>query len=239
MRLLASALVGCTLLIPAVAHAQEDVVDSIDTPPPSPWSFEVAVGTDNRSKDASKSDGEAFATAAVEWAPGDSGFYVALSGETIDHSTGADLEGELSAGWAGDAGPVELDLNAAHKWLFNANPGSDDTAWEFTADFSRDLTDRVDARIRLQYSPDSAGSTRSWTWVEMRGRVRVTDRIRLSAAIGRREQVNSRDYTGWNIGADFEITDTLGFDLRWHDTDQDDVSNQYDGALVGVLTAEF
>ena len=201
------------------------------------WSFDFAVGTDNRSKGTSKSDGEAFALAAAQWAFND--FYVAVEGETIDHSTGSNLEAEINAGWAPEAAGFEFDFNAAHKWYLDALPGTDDDAWEFTADVSRDLTDRVDARLRFQYSPDSAGSTRSWTWVEARGRVRVHDRVRVSAAVGRREQVNSRDYTAWNVGADFEINDWASVDLRWYDTDVANPSTTYEEALVAVLNVGF
>ena len=130
-------------------------------------------------------------------------------------------------------------IDLAQARYLDANPGNDDDAWEFTADVSRDLTDRIDARLRFQYSPDSAGGTRSWTWVEARGRVRVHDRVRVSAAVGRREQVNSRDYTAWNIGADFKINDHARLDLRWYDTDVTNPSAQYDEALVAVLNLGF
>lgn len=228
MRRLALTTAFALIALPSAAMAQDFGGE---------WSFDVAVGTDNRSKGASKSEGEPFALAVAQWELNE--FYVAVEGETIDHSTGSPFEAEINAGWAPEAAGFEFDFNAAHKWYLDATPGADDTSWEFTADVSRDLTDRVDARLRFQYSPDSAGSTRSWTWVEARGRVRVHDRVRLSAAVGRREQVNSRDYTAWNVGADFELTDWASLDLRWYDTDVDNPSAQYDEALVAVLNLGF
>lgn len=228
MKRLALPLLAVALAVPAVASAQ-DV--------PGEFAFDFSVGTDNRSKGASKSDGDPFAMGSVEWELND--FYVAAEVQTIEHSIGADLEPQISAGWRPEAAGFQFDLSATHKWYLNARPGTDDDAWEFTADASRRLTDRVDARLRFQYSPDSAGSTRSWTWVEARGRVRVHDRVRVSAAVGRREQVNSRDYTAWNIGADFKINDHARFDLRWYDTDVDNPSATYSEALVGVLNIGF
>ena len=204
---------------------------------PGEFSFDFAAGTDNRSKGASKSEGDPFGLAAIEWSVSD--FYVAAEGESIDHSTGSQFEAEINAGWRPEAAGFEFDFNAAHKWYLDARPGTDDAAWEFTADVSRDLTDRVDARLRFQYSPDSAGGTRSWTWVEARGRMRVHERVRVSAAVGRREQVNSRDYTAWNIGADFRLTDFASVDLRYYDTDVDNPSATYEDAVVAVLNIGF
>ena len=57
----------------------------------------------------------------------------------------------------------------------------------------------------------------------------------MSAAVGRREQVNSRDYTAWNIGADVRLTDWASLDLRYYDTDVANPSAQYEDALVAVL----
>lgn len=218
------------LAAPTAVLAQEE---------PDNWSFQVSVGTDNRSKGTSKTEGEPFLLGAIEWTDDTGLFYLSAEGENIDHSTGSDFEVEINGGWRPRAAGFEFDFNAAHKWYLNAAPGADDDAWEFTADVSRDLTDRLDARLRFQYSPDSAGSTRSWTWVEARGRVRLHERVRLSAAVGRREQVNSRDYTAWNVGADFEINDWASLDVRWYDTDVSNPSAQYEEALVAVLNLGF
>jgi uncharacterized protein (TIGR02001 family) len=225
---LALTVLAAALAIPTSTLAQ-DIAGEI--------SFDFAVGTDNRSKGASKSEGDPFGLAGIEWSSSD--FYVVAEGETVDHANGSQLEAEINAGWRPEAAGFAFDFNAAHKWYLDANPGTEDEAWEFTADVSRSLTDRVDARLRLQYSPDSAGSTRSWNWVEVRGRVEVHERVRVSAAIGRREQVNSRDYTAWNVGADFRINDHARLDLRWYDTDVANPSTQYEDALVAVLNLGF
>lgn len=228
MKRLALPFLVAVIAAPAPALAQDLAGD---------WSFDFAVGTDNRSKGASKSEGDPFAMATLGWEASD--FYLEAEVQTIEHSIGANLEPQLTAGWRPQAAGFQFDLSATHKWYLDARPGTDDTAWEFTADASRRLTDRIDARLRFQYSPDSAGSTRSWTWVEARGRVRVHERVRLSAAVGRREQVNSRDYTAWNVGADFEVNDHVSVDLRYYDTDVANPSAQYEDAVVAVLNVGF
>lgn len=228
MRLALPLLILALIAAPASALAQDATGD---------WRVNLAVGSDSRSKGTTKSDGDPFALAELGWALND--FYVVVEGETLDHSTGAGIEAEVNAGWTPEAAGFAFDFNAAHKWYLDALPGTDDAAWEFTADVSRELTERVDARLRFQYSPDSAGSTRSWTWIEARGRIRIHDRVRLSAAVGRREQVNSQDYTAWNAGAEFEINDWASLDLRWYDTDVANPSTTYEEALVAVLNLGF
>ena len=42
-----------------------------------------------------------------------------------------------------------------------------------------------------------------------------------AAAIGRREQDNSLDYTAWNAGVTYALTDNIDADLRYYATDAD------------------
>ena len=57
------------------------------------WSATLGAATDNRSKDASKTNGDPYAYGTVTWTSPSGLFYVAPIGfETIDSSTGSDLE---------------------------------------------------------------------------------------------------------------------------------------------------
>lgn len=208
------------------------------TASPGAWSFQFGGGTDNRSKDASKSDGEPFAFGEAEWSSADGRFYAAPAFETIRSSDGSRLELELSAGYRPQIAGFDLDLNAAHKWRVDSDPGSDDDAWEFTADIERSVGP-ASARLRLQHSPDGAGSTEAWTWVAGRLGWELTPRLSASAELGRREQDNAVDYTGWNAGVSFAATRALELDLRWHDTNADAPGEQYAGALVASFSVAF
>lgn len=202
------------------------------------WSFQFGGGTDNRSKDASKSDGEPFAFGEAEWSSDDSRFYAGPAFETIRSSDGSRLELELSAGFRPQVAGFDLDLNAAHKWRVDSDPGSDDDAWEFTADVERSVGP-ASARLRLQHSPDGAGSTEAWTWVAGRLGWELTPRLSASAELGRREQDNAVDYTGWNAGVSFAATRAVELDLHWHDTNADLPGEQYAAALVASVSVAF
>lgn len=205
---------------------------------PAGFGVEIGAGTDNRSKNASKTDGDAYAYGIVDWAPGAGDAYVSGSIEGVD-SSGADWETKLMVGWAPQFAGFDFDINAAHKWLVDPVPGTDEDAWEFTANMSRSIGP-ASGRLQYQYSPDSTGSTGSFTWVEARVGWEFTPRLEATAAIGRREQRNSVDYTGWNIGATYALTDNLDLDVRYYDTDVDIPGDRkYADAVVAELSLGF
>jgi uncharacterized protein (TIGR02001 family) len=224
----ATALMG----LPAPAAAQDA------SSAPGNWTFVVGAATDNRSKDASKSTGAPFVWGATEWSNASGLFYAGAGFETIDSSTGSDLELEAGAGLRPQVAGFDLDLNATYKRQVNANPGADDDAWEFTADARRSIGP-ASARLRLQHSPDGTGGTEAWTWVEARLGWDFTDKLSGTASIGRREQDNSIDYTGWNAGLTYALTRNIEADLRYHATDADVPGEQYADALVAGISFAF
>lgn len=202
------------------------------------WTVSFGAATDNRSKDASKSMGEAYVWGAAEWESASGAFYAGPGFETIKSSTGSELELEIGGGWRPQVMGFDLDLNATFKQQLDANPGADDDAWEFTADVKRSIGP-ASARVRLQHSPDGTGSTEAWTWASVRGGWDFSDKLTATAEIGRREQDNSIDYTGWNTGVSYAVTRHIEAELRYYDTDADPENPQYADALVAGLSFTF
>ena len=60
-----------------------------------------------------------------------------------------------------------------------------------------------------------------------------------TASIGRREQDNSVDYTGWNAGFTYALTRRLEAEVRYHATDADLPGEQYADALVAGISVAF
>ena len=228
----AAAAATALLALASTAAAQEAA------PASGSWSFAFGAATDNRSKDASKSDGDAYVWGEAEWESASGLFYAGPSFETIRSSTGSELELKVDAGLRPEIAGFDLDLNAAYKYQVDANPGADEDSWEFTADVKRSIGP-ASGRIRLQYTPDSTGSTEAWTWVEARVGWDFTDRLEGTASIGRREQDNSVDYTGWNAGFTYAVTDHIEAELRYHATDADVPGEQYADALVAGISFAF
>lgn len=201
------------------------------------WGFYAGAATDNRSKDASKSDGDPFAYIGAEWESADGQFYFGPAAETIK-SNGSNVEAEVAGGWRPQFGGFDFDFNAAHKWRLDSNPGVDDEAWEFTADMSRGLGP-ANARLRLQHSPDGAGSVRDWTWYEARLGWEFTPKLEGTVAVGYRDQDNAPSYTGWNAGFTYALTDKLEAEVRYHSTDIDELGRQYEDAVVAGISVAF
>lgn len=202
------------------------------------WDVVVGAATDNRSKNASKSDGDPFVYGLAEWSSADGRFYANPGFETIKSPTGSELEVQVGAGYRPQFAGFDLDLSVVHKWQVDAEPGTDADAFEFTADASRSVGP-ASARLQLQHSPDGTASTEAWTWVEARLGWDFTDKLEATAAIGRREQHNNVDYTGWNAGVTYAVTQSLEFDLRWFDTDANEPGERYEGTLVAGVNLYF
>lgn len=232
IRTLTTASAALALLVAAAPASAQD-----PAPASGSWSFVVGAATDNRSKAVSKSDGEPFVWGEAEWESASGMFYAGPSFETVKAS-GSDLEVALNAGVRPQFAGFDLDLNVKHKWLVDADPAADDDAWEFTADVKRSIGP-ASGRLRVQYSPDSTGATEAWTWAEARLGWEFTDKLYASAAIGRREQDNSVDYTGYDIGLNYALTRNLEAELRWYGTDADVPGEQYADSLVAGVSLAF
>lgn len=226
-----------TATIAALAAALATPVLAQENPSTGGWTFGVGAATDNRSKDASKSDGDPYAWALAEWTSADGLFYVSPGVETIK-AGGSRLETDLTAGIRPQAAGFDLDLSATYKWRAGADAGYDDDYWEFTANVSRAIGP-AEARLQLQHSPDGGGSTEAWTWVEARVGWDFTDKLGGTVALGRREQDNAPDYTGWNAGVTYAFTNNLELDVRYHSTNVDDLGRQYDDAVVAGISVYF
>ncbi|CAN5357344.1 hypothetical protein BH10PSE2_BH10PSE2_29080 [soil metagenome] len=226
-RSLAFAALGLMVVAPAV---QARGIDA--------WSFQGGAATDNRSKDASKSDGDPYVYGTALWSTQDGRIYAGTGFETIDASTGSRLEIQAIAGVRSKAAGLDFDLRAAFKQQIDARPQTDDDNWEFTANLSRKVG-RASARLQLQASPDGAGSVHQWSWIEGRLGWALTHQLTANAAVGRREQNGAVDYTGWNAGLTYTVSPAVSLDLRWYDTDAEVPGAQYVGALVAGITVVY
>jgi len=205
---------------------------------PDNWSVTFGGASDYRSKGASKSDGDPYGFVEVEWQTDDQQFYVAGAVASVKHSSGARAETDLTVGYRPEYAGFSFDFNAMYRVYPDANAGTDNDYWEFTADASRSIGP-VSGRVRVQYSPDNAGGSHAFTWYEARVGYRITRQLRATAAIGQRDTEDSLDYTAWNVGATWRVEDHLDLDLRYYDTDRERFGPQYEDAVVGALTFNF
>ena len=67
----------------------------------------------------------------------------------------------------------------------------------------------------------------------------LADRLQAAVTVGRREQDNAPDYTGWNAGLVYDLTETVELELGWHGTDIAEQGDQFERALVAAVLLSF
>lgn len=201
------------------------------------WRGTLMAGTDNRRQNESWSDGDPFVGAAAEWTSTSGLFYAGPGIETIDDH-GSPFELNAVAGVRPYVQGFDLNFSLAYRWRADTNSGIDDDEIELTADASRSIGP-ASARLRVQYSPDGGSRADQATWVEARLGWDLTPRLNASGAVGRRERQGGVDYTGWNLGVAYDLTDRAQIDVRYHGTDADSQGREWDDGVVAAVLFDF
>ena len=173
------------------------------------FSANVAMTTDYVFRGLSFSNNEAAIQGGFD-AEHTSGVYAGIWGSSIDGYGGTEIDYYI--GWAGDVGPVGLDLGVTE---YTA-PG--DSSFDGTEFFIGASTDVGPGSIALYYyDADDYDGQQSW---ELSGEVPVS-MVTLSAAWGTQDyDTAGADYDYWTVGASTELGG-FGFSLNYSDTDID------------------
>ena len=214
------------ILAPVAAHAAAD----------GDLSLQAGVASDYISKGISKTQGDPQIWGRAEYARGDA--YVGTWASNVKIPQRSDAEVHFYAGYKPEAWGYDFDFIAFYKTYPGTLDGVDHDLVEFRGDVGRTIGP-LNARLRVEWTPDNFGSSEEALWVEGRAAWKVARKTELSAAIGRREQEGGNDYTAWNVGVKRSLIDRLSADLRWYDTNGHDFGDNYDGRLVVALTASF
>ena len=220
------ALALATAAVPCVAVAQT-----------GSWKVSVGAGSDNRARDASKSNGESYVWGRALWNSPSGLFYAGPAVETLNMG-GADEGYALMTGIRPSFGGFEIDIQSSYKALIDASKGYDDGTFEAKIDLSRKIGD-MKTRLRAEYSPDGLGATKEWTWVSAQVTHPLTRTLNASAELGYRDQKNNISYTGYNVGVTYAVTSKMGLDLRWHGTDANIPGEQHNDRVVASVTYGF
>jgi uncharacterized protein (TIGR02001 family) len=245
MNLRSLTVLTAALALPSFALAQEAPEDDgyrYGVAPSSSWAFGAGMASDGRDWGASRTDGDAHAWALAEWSSADRTFYAGPTVRTVK-TQGSELEASIFAGWRPQVAGWDLDLGVTQSWLIDAAPGADDDQLTLGAAVIRSLGP-VEGRLKVEHSPDGFGPREAWTWTELGATWDQSPALSWSAAVGRRDQEGAGvDYTGWNVGATWRLSDRFELDARWHDTDADAFDpygdEDYEGRFVVGLSAYF
>jgi uncharacterized protein (TIGR02001 family) len=167
------------------------------------------------------------------------GFYVGGWASNVDFGDNTDAEVDLYAGYRPEVAGYALDFGVIG-YLYAGQPdGADYDYVELKAAASRAVGPAT-LGAAVYYSPDFFGASEDEaTYAEINGAVSPADKWTISGAVGRQWVSSDQDYTTWNLGAAYQLTDTLAVDLRYHDTDQHDFGDIYGARAVATLKASF
>lgn len=178
-------------------------------------------------------------------------------------SGGVDLtSGTLYAGaWASNvAFPGDPDTNAEIDLYAGVRPEFAGWNWDFgavgyfyTGQPGGADYDYVEAKVAASraFGPATLGAAAYWspdffgaaedeaTYVEANAAFSPVEKWTVSGTVGHQFLSSDFDYTTWNLGAAYQLTDTLALDLRYHDTDEHDFGQIYESRAVASLKAVF
>jgi uncharacterized protein (TIGR02001 family) len=158
-------------------------------------------------------------------------FYAGVWASNVDYDDGTDAEFDIYAGFSPTLGAVSFDFGALYYAYIDAPSGADYNYLELQAKASVPAGP-VTLGAGFYYVPDSYGHVDTSAYYEVNGEFAATDKLSFSAALGRQTFDGPGDYTTWNVGAGYQLTDNLGLDLRYHDTDKHSFGKLYDSRVV-------
>lgn len=203
------------------------------------WSFNAAATSDYVFRGVSQTE-EDFALSAGADVTVDQ-FYAGAWASNVsfpgDDDTNAEID--LYGGVRPEVAGWNLDLGVVG-YFYTGQPDAADYDYvELKAAASRAIGPAT-VGAALYWSPDFFGASEDEaTYVEANAAFSPADKWTVSGAVGRQFLSSDFDYTTWNVGAAYQLTDNLAVDVRYHDTDEHDFGDIYDARAVASLKLVF
>ncbi|PIC00115.1 TorF family putative porin [Caulobacter sp. X] len=164
--------------------------------------------------------------------------YAGTWASNVDFGDKTDAEVDLYAGYKPTVGAATLDLGVIYYGYVGAPKGADYGNVEVKAAASIPAG-KGGLGAAVFYSPDSFGAAKEAVYYELNGSYPIAAKWTVSGAVGRQAYEGSGDYTTWNVGVAYALTDKLSLDLRYHDTDEHGFGKTYGSRAVASLKAMF
>jgi uncharacterized protein (TIGR02001 family) len=204
-----------------------------DLPPPDP-AFEFSVASRGMSKGIAQTEGPQVILRGLA----KSGPFEA--GGQWKNVTSSTARGEAAAfiNASHSFGKLRLNAGAAYKFQTGVTGPTDSESWEFTGGATASFG-KVSLRATAIYSPDDLGSARRSLYLEGGPTLELSKTLRASANVGRRERKNGDDYTSFNLGVTKTFEKSIIADLRYYDTAQSELGENFEHRLVAALRVTF
>ncbi|MBB5771416.1 uncharacterized protein (TIGR02001 family) [Brevundimonas vesicularis] len=164
-------------------------------------------------------------------------FYGGAWASNVDFGDDTDAEVDLYGGYRTEAGGFALDFGVIGYLYVGEPDGADYNYAEFKAAASRAVGPATFGAA-VYYSPDFFGIDDEATYAEVNAAFSPAPKWTVSGALGKQWLDVSDDYTTWNVGVGYALTDKVGVDVRYHDSDVDGVPGAED-RIVGAVKLTF
>jgi uncharacterized protein (TIGR02001 family) len=201
-------------------------------------SFNVGANTDYVFRGVSQTDEDPSVFGGVDLTIGSIG-YAGVWASNVDFGNGTDAEVDVYAGVKPVVGPVTLDLGVIYYGYLDSPNGSHQAYWEGKAAASV-TAGPTTLGAAVYYSPDFFGGTDDAVYVEANAAIAIPDtKFSVSGALGHQQVKGPFDYTTWNAGVGFALTDHIGLDVRYFDTDEHGFGKIYGSRVVAGVKLTF
>ncbi len=201
--------------------------------------YNVAIGSDYIFRGVSQTEEDPAISGGIDATFGTA--YVGTWASNVsfpgDDDTNAEID--LYGGIRPEVAGFNLDLGVVGYFYNNQPDGADYSYAEIKAAASRAVGPAT-IGAAVYYSPDFFGASEDEaTYVEANAAFTPAHRWTVSGAVGRQFVSSDFDYTTWNAGVTYALTDHLGLDVRYSDTDEHDFGDIYGARAFASLKAVF
>lgn len=181
-------------------------------------SYNIAATNNYIWRGISQSNKEAAVQGGIDYANGS--FYAGTWASNVDFGSDASLEVDLYAGLKPTIGNWSFDFGA----IYYAYPDEDGLNFgELKTAFTHPM-----GKGTIGGAMYTNWETLENPYYELNAAYPLTDKWSVSGAMGKQE-MTSGDYTTWNIGAGYALTENLSLDVRYWDTGDHDLGWNADG----------
>ena len=198
--------------------------------------FNVGAASDYVFRGYSQSDNKPYVFAGADATFGQ--FYAGTWVANVDYDDSTDAEFDFYVGATPTLGIVSMDFAVLYYGYTDQPKGADYDYFEFKAAGSVPVGPAT-VGAQVYYSPNYYSGISHSLYYELNASYAPNDRTTLSAAVGRQTTSQPGDFTTWNIGVGYALTDHLDLDLRYHDNDTKGYGSTYRARVAASLKATF
>jgi uncharacterized protein (TIGR02001 family) len=163
-------------------------------------------------------------------------FYAGAWASNVDFGDDTDAEFDIYGGYRTEASGFAVDVGVVGYLYVSQPAGADYDYAEFKAAASRAFGP-VTLGAAVYWSPDFFGADEEATYVEANAAFSPAAKWTVSGAVGHQALDVNADYTTWNAGVAYAVSDNVAIDVRYHDTDV--TGPLSDDRVVGALKFVF